>query len=812
MTHPLPRLVSCALFMAVTVSTLSAAETPAAAPDRERKLIAVLQSDAPPQDKAITCKRLAIYGTAEAVPALAPLLYDAHLASWARIALESIPGPAAEEALRAAMGKLQGLLQVGVINSIGVRQDPLAVEGLAGWLKEPDPEVASAAAVALGHIGGEAAAKALQPALASAPTAVRSAVAQGCLLCAEKYLDHGKAAEAVKLYDAVRAAEVPRQRILEATRGAILARQADGLPLLVETLRSTDLAMFGMGLRTSREMPSRAVTDALATELARALATRQGPMLQALADRTDATVVPAIVGAARSGSKTLRLEAMSALQRMGNAASVPVLLDVAVENDPELAQAAKAALARLPEEAVDAALTARLPQATGKARQALIELAGQRSVTAAVPELIKASGEADPALRAAALKALGTTATQADLGALLNLLARAQSPAEVSAAEATLEAACTRLPDKAACAEQLLAGLPASTPATRCALLRLLGVVSNPKALEAVRSALGSPEPTVRDTALRVLADWPEVAALPPLLDLFRNTRNDTQRVLALRGCVRLLGMGGQPLAQTVKTYGELMASAQRVAERKMVLAGLANVPDSAALKLVEPFLGQAEVQAEAELALLEITAGMAGSSPAEAKKIATRLQTEAKTQSNRERAGRILNQIEKVQDFITLWQVSGPYTEAVQGESLFSTAFAPEKADAKSAWRPLPAGNQAARPWMLDLLAALSGERRVAYARTWVYSEKEQPARVEFGTDDGHKLWLEGKLVHQADRGGAAVPGDFKAAVTLRQGWNRLLLKVIQDTGPWEFCLRLRTPAGGRLDGLRVQSVSPAE
>ncbi len=37
--------------------------------DKELKLISVLQSDAPAAEKAITCKRLAVYGTQEAVPA-----------------------------------------------------------------------------------------------------------------------------------------------------------------------------------------------------------------------------------------------------------------------------------------------------------------------------------------------------------------------------------------------------------------------------------------------------------------------------------------------------------------------------------------------------------------------------------------------------------------------------------------------------------------------------------------------------------------------------------------------------------------------
>ncbi len=89
------------------------------------------------------------------------MLADPQLASWARIALEAIPGPAADAALRRALGKLQGNLLVGVINSIGVRRDPKAVSGLVKKLKDADPDVASAAAVALGRIGGTKAAKAL---------------------------------------------------------------------------------------------------------------------------------------------------------------------------------------------------------------------------------------------------------------------------------------------------------------------------------------------------------------------------------------------------------------------------------------------------------------------------------------------------------------------------------------------------------------------------------------------------------------------------------------------------------------------------
>ena len=178
--------------------------------------------------------------------------------------------------------------------------------------------------MALGRIGGAEAAEALNQSLASAPDAVRPAIAQGCILCAEKLLAQGKSADAVKLYDAVRAANVPRQKMLEATRGAILARQSNGLPLLLEQLRSPDKALFGIGLRTARELPGHLVTQALAAELPRTSPERQPFLLLALGDRSDDAVLPAVLAAAGRGPQKLRLTAVGILDRLGNPASVPV--------------------------------------------------------------------------------------------------------------------------------------------------------------------------------------------------------------------------------------------------------------------------------------------------------------------------------------------------------------------------------------------------------------------------------------------------------------------------------------------------------
>ncbi|MBU6400450.1 MAG: HEAT repeat domain-containing protein [Verrucomicrobia bacterium] len=819
--------------------------------DKARQALGVLQSGAPPQEKALACKRLAIYGGAEAVPALAPLLTDVQLASWARIALEVIPGPAADEALRNAMGQVHGRLLVGVINSIGVRRDRRALPGLASRLDDTDADVASAAAVALGRIGGDQAAQALTRALPGAPAGSRAALAQGCILCAEGLLADGQVAAAVRLYDTVRAADVPKPRRLEATRGAILARKAGGLQLLLETVRSPDKATFNLGLRTARELPGRVVTQALAAELESTDPGRQAPLLLALADRNDDAALPAVFQAARNGSKPLRLVAIGVLEKLENPPGVAVLLETLADRDTEVVNAAKTALLRLPAQLVDDQLVANLGQVNGGRRRALLELAGQRHVAAAVPQLLSAANDADPgvravavialgqmagaggwpaasdllaqaktallraasdsapAIRAAGIDALGQIADSADLGTLIDLLAKSSST-DAAAVEVALASVCRRSPDKTACAHSLLGGFADSRPATKCSLLRVLGTAGTASALDAVRSHLASQDATVRDTAVRVLADWPDASALSGLLEVFRTTSNPTHRFLALRGCVRLLEPGSQPVQGMIRTYRELLAGAKDTDDRKVILSGLGNIPDPEALKLAAPLLEDAAVRAEAELAMLDVAAGIVGSAPNDAKAVLARLQTESSNPAVRARAGKLLNQIDRIEDFITAWQMSGPYTQAAAGGSLFDTAFSPETSDGKTSWRVLPAGTQAARPWMLDLLAALGGENRVGYARTWVYSEKPQAVRVEYGTDDGHKLWVNGKLIHQANRGGAAVPGDFKVEVQLRQGWNTVLLKVTQDTGPWEFCLRFRTPTGDRLEGLRVQSFPP--
>lgn len=615
-----------------------------ASAEKARLAIQVLKTNSPPADKAAACKRLAIYGDAKAVPALAPLLADADLASWARIALEAIPGRAADQALRNAAGKLNGRLLVGAINSLGVRRDAGAVGLLARKLKDADAEVASAAAVALGRIGGSKATSALQTALGDARPEVRSAVAQGLILSAEKLLAGRQPAKAAKLYEQVRTAQVPVQRIAEATRGVILARGESGLPLLLETLRSSDKTLVAVALHTARELPGAATTRALAAELTSVPAGQQGRLIHVLADRKDAAAWAAVFATARNGAAEVRLVAVEVMGASGNSDCTPVLLDLLSTPEESVAQAAKAALAGWSGREVDAPIAARLRGATGPTRRPLIEIVGQRHMPVSVPELVKAAREGDHGLRGAAIKALGQTVEAGQLKELTALLLKPKAADDLALIQAALESACERLPEKAESTGELLAIWPGSAPAAKCALLPALAILGTDKALETTRGAVASTETGVRDAAIRVLADWPEPAAIPALTQFLKESSDETHRFLALRGCVRLLEADKSAAADRLKIFADLIAGTQRTDDQKVLLSGLAKVADAGSLKLIEPFLGNAAVQAEAELAYVQVAGAIKKATPAEAAVAAKRAVAEFKSEAARDKAQKILS------------------------------------------------------------------------------------------------------------------------------------------------------------------------
>lgn len=168
----------------------------------EKRLAGVLGSQASQAAKQYACRKLSLIGTAAIVPALAALLADKDESHMARFALERIAAPEAAEALRKALGSVEGELKIGMLSSLAARRDLASVPVIAALVAGDSP-LASAAAEALGIIATPEAAAALAAAKVSGAAA--EAVVDARLACAEAMVAAGKKAEAKAIYQAISA-------------------------------------------------------------------------------------------------------------------------------------------------------------------------------------------------------------------------------------------------------------------------------------------------------------------------------------------------------------------------------------------------------------------------------------------------------------------------------------------------------------------------------------------------------------------------------------------------------------------------------
>jgi HEAT repeat protein len=789
----------------------------AAQTNEEQQLIAVLQSGASPAEKDAACARLKRIGTDHSVPALAALLLDEQLSHSARYALESMPSAKAGQALTDALQKTSALTKVGIINSLGFRGEQRAVPALARLLRDNDASVAAAAATALGQIGSTQALRALQDTTAVSAGPVHKAIVDAWLRDANRLLAAGSHSKALGIFQALYDSEPSDTFRTAAYRGMILASGKHALPLMVKAILGPDAASRTAALQLVREVTASDATKTFTVLLRQVAPPVQVALIDGLNQRGDVSAAAGLTAMASSPAPEVRVAALNARGNLGDDTMIPVLGVAAASTNADEQAAARLALVQLHRGKPTETLLRFLPDAKPEVQAEFARALGGRGDRTAVPKLVELAQQESGLARKAALQALALLVEDAQLGVMVQFVTDAKTePARAEAAEA-LNAACQQIQTRRGQVnlEPLLQAWATAPNDARIALLPVCSGLIDPKARTALRGAVAAPDPQVRAAAIRALCDTSDAALLPDVLHIVREAPEEDLRTLAIRACVRLATQEEAiklPIQGQIGPLKTILAEPLRPEQKRLVLAGLAEIPDVEALKLAEPMLDETGIQLEAAQATTKIATalpyGQAEAAKAALKKVLA-MTTDA---GLRKVAADTLEEIEAGADYILAWQVAGPYLqEGKEYKDLFDIAFPPETDKAEGVkWQAMPPGSDPKRPWVMDLLKALGGEQRVAYARTWVHCDHEQPARLELGTDDGVKVWLNHAVVHTNNTFRGLQPGSDKMTVALKAGWNPVLLKVTQLTAGWGFCARFVKPDGTHLDGLQFEAAPP--
>ncbi|MHC4366349.1 MAG: HEAT repeat domain-containing protein, partial [Planctomycetota bacterium] len=546
-------------------------------------------------------------------------------------------------------------VQVRIINLLGERRDAESIEAIGALVFSADKQVGEAAVAALGKIGGAGARKILAQARAKGDADLKFAASDAYLRCAEDLAFEGENEQAAAIYK-----ELAAQNEVAIFRSAAIKGLADiggsgAVRLVIAALRDQNRTVRITAAGCVRTMEGEGVTGLFAAELAGMPPAEQVLLIGALADRGDAAGLPAIMTAVDSKDPAIRDAALQAVGKLGDASSVEFLADVASgDSSSEDKAAALESLTILRGDGVDEAIIRSMQKSQAAVRLRLIEVLSDRLATGAIDALIAETSSSDSGVRRAAYKALARLADEKDLPSLVGLLVEIADDSGRRDAERAVIAVSRKVTDEDKQADVVLAALSAQKNVpVKCSLLRVLGGIANSKSLDTLAVASQHSDATVRDTAVRTLSKWPNASATEVLLVIYGETEDPIHRLLAVRGFARLLSLPAEsrPVEKTLQMCNRAMAEARTTDERKLVLSGLGHVGDPKTLAMIEPFLQNEAVGAEAAMATMKVADAIGQRHPEKARTAVNKLLIVLKNPTLREQAEAVIRQIDEAQE-----------------------------------------------------------------------------------------------------------------------------------------------------------------
>ncbi len=566
--------------------------------------------DASYEAKAFVCEQLSIIGMGDHVGALAGLLDDEDTVDIACFALQRIPAGSASKALLSRLDKLAGRGKIAVINALACRGEAKALDVFVKLAKGSNQAIASAAIYAIVEIDSNKTAGLLKDVLDKTPGKLRFKAGDACLIYADKLLARGKVDDAGELYRLVYRSKLS-DTMTAAAFGGLVESGYEGVDAVAGAVLKGDddklLAVLMAGIRRG----DKDLANTVATHFDELSLSNKVIYLSALAGENKPLVLTTVLEAAENKDSAVRITAIGTLGRIGNGSVLPVLIDKAVKSDKAESGAALESMMSLSGEGVDEAIIGLIKGSDAKTKSQLIQVAVGRNMTAADSEILKCVTDADSTVRLEAIKALRSIGGSAVMAKLADQVTEAKSTREQKEIARTLVAIATKTKTHDSLA-MILSGKYTSAKGTaaKTAILDVLSGLEGNAAGKALKKGLVDKDASVRKSAIRGLSGSTRVSNAGTLLGAAKNDSDQTNRILAIRGYIKLVTLDKTASRDEIVTkLGAAMGACERADEKKMILATLPNYNCPAAVAMVKKAMKDEALKAEAKQALGKMNA-----------------------------------------------------------------------------------------------------------------------------------------------------------------------------------------------------------
>lgn len=578
----------------------------------EKRLLQFFAGPVTRDARIAVSKPLSWIAGSESVKALSPYLLDPEKSDPARYVLERIPGDEADRALLEVLDKAPAEVMPGIISSLGHRRAAVAVPHLEKLLKKNSSlAVISAVLEALGNIGGNSASNILINYLKAGDEKIRLLAADSLLRTANREIENRQYHNAAAIASSLLKASLTPAEKLAAWKIKILAAGDNYGREIQEALKSKDelARQAAIGLIPCLVPKDKidsyvglfsGLPDNLQVQIAAALARYPVPSAREyLVNLANKSVSPEV-----------RTEAIISLGKIGDSSTVELLAGKAAAARGKEKTAARESLVALRGKAVDMKILEMLSSSPDQAlRNELLLAACERNIRESREFFLKeaANPSADSALVSRGLRTFGDISLAEEL---LNIAFKSEDEAfqeELASIMAAWAKQSARPGARSSYFRNLLN--TEKQPERQAILISIIGKIGERNSLPLLRNYLKNQDPRIREAAVRALTDWPEVEARDDLMLIARSPSDLKEKVLAIRGLVRLTASERYRRPEAVvESLKEIYMLCPRAEEKKLVLAAFPDFPCEPGLAFCQSLANDPEVGPEARSALEKIT------------------------------------------------------------------------------------------------------------------------------------------------------------------------------------------------------------
>ena len=543
---------------------------------------------------------LPVVGSERAVPVLLDVLDGERQSILAIKALEQIPVPEAEAALRKAVGRTSGNARIMAVKALGARRDAKAVDLLADLLDDAEGGLREEVLHAIATIGTDDAADVLldvDPKSAGAAEALQT--------LAQRRLEEDAPADVERIGRLLLKKEQPLHVRMAGLSAIAELGSERALPHLISAIKGSDRAPAGHALNLALKKHRDDAVSAIGNALPALSGERKELVLHYVGLDGDSPYAPVVASMTKGQPEQVRAAAVRALGHVGTASHVDALLDLAADEKGAVQQAAREALSIIDAAQASRAVVERMEGGKPEVRAEAIKAAVARQLKGLKDRLADLADSPNAAVRLAAYRGFEELCGKGDAEAALGLLLEAtESSEERSVATQALRRALAATPQRAKVANKMVQKLDSADTGTVAALLKVIPEFPGEGALEQVKNLLDSSDAQVREAALRSLTEWTGADAGDTLMEIVRYSKSQKHRTLALRGLIGTLPNSSNP----ADLFSRIRPHVERTAEKRLLLSAASNAdPSSGLLGEILPMLEDEAVAREAAAAVLNL-------------------------------------------------------------------------------------------------------------------------------------------------------------------------------------------------------------